>query len=447
MEFSLETEKNVIRKCVNFVDKYKFLTCDALIIEFFNESLWNRLPASWRISLDSISPKKLYQIIEDEDQLSLADKELCFPQNFKELLLIRKHLLLPKKYKETHNQKLPEKMMLKQSACHRHVGPKKEHEICHLAPIIAATYARTDCRKIYDFGSGQGHLSRRLSVVYDLPNVMGVERNTQFTKRAEKFDNETQQTLKNYKLFFPKHANKNINTKLKSNHIVDEVCSDDSDVLLTGLHACGDLSSTMVRIFCEDHRIKSLVSVACCYHRLTMLPDHTEQRSGYPMSNLVRNMPNHALEYCSLRIACHSTELFLNELKKGDEGKLRVYCYRAVLQYILKNQHPELIRPNVDGIKNAHNMNFQQYLEAASIKLKLAKLPEYNTEEVNKMLGKWKNVVTFFALGVILGPVIESLILRDRCQYLFENGLQPQISSIFNPNLSPRSYVIVCSKN
>ena len=38
------------------------------------------------------------------------------------------------------------------------------------------------------------------------------------------------------------------------------------------------------------------------------------------------------------------------------------------------------------------------------------------------MLGKWKNVVTFFALGVILGPVIESLILRDRCQYLFENG-------------------------
>ena len=26
-------------------------------------------------------------------------------------------------------------MKLKQSACHKHVGPKKEHEICHLAPV------------------------------------------------------------------------------------------------------------------------------------------------------------------------------------------------------------------------------------------------------------------------------------------------------------------------
>ena len=52
----------------------------------------------------------------------------------------------------------------------------------------------------------------------------------------------------------------------------------------------------------------------------------------------------------------------------GDEGKLRVYCYRAVLQYILKNQHPELIRPNVDGIKNAHNMNFQQFVYLISHK-------------------------------------------------------------------------------
>ena len=42
--------------------------------EFFNESLWNRLPESWKISLDNISPKKLHQII-DEEELNIADKE------------------------------------------------------------------------------------------------------------------------------------------------------------------------------------------------------------------------------------------------------------------------------------------------------------------------------------------------------------------------------------
>ena len=30
-----------------------------------------------------------------------------FPQDFKELLIVRKHLLLPKKYKTTNNQKMP----------------------------------------------------------------------------------------------------------------------------------------------------------------------------------------------------------------------------------------------------------------------------------------------------------------------------------------------------
>ena len=36
--------------------------------------------------------------------------------------------------------------------------------------------------------------------------------------------------------------------------------------LLTGLHTCGDLASSMLRIFCVNDSIKALCNVGCCYH-------------------------------------------------------------------------------------------------------------------------------------------------------------------------------------
>lgn len=45
------------------------------------------------------------------------------------------------------------------------------------------------------------------------------------------------------------------------------------DLVLTGLHACGDLSTTMIRMYTESEHIRGLVSVACCYHKLTTKAD------------------------------------------------------------------------------------------------------------------------------------------------------------------------------
>eukprot|EP00042_Codosiga_hollandica_P032774 m.212675 g.212675 ORF g.212675 m.212675 type:complete len:208 (+) comp54015_c0_seq1:588-1211(+) len=40
-------------------------------------------------------------------------------------------------------------------------------------------------------------------------------------------------------------------------------------ICLVGLHACGDLTSSIVRVFIESEMIKSLVVVGCCYNRMT----------------------------------------------------------------------------------------------------------------------------------------------------------------------------------
>ncbi len=56
------------------------------------------------------------------------------------------------------------------------------------------------------------------------------------------------------------------------------VCSSSNDkttgcqegmFVLTGLHACGDLTPTLMRVFSSCALACSLVSVSCCYHKLT----------------------------------------------------------------------------------------------------------------------------------------------------------------------------------
>ena len=43
-------------------------------------------------------------------------------------------------------------------------------------------------------------------------------------------------------------------------------------------------------------------------------------------------------------------------------------------------------------------------------------------EEINEVLTRWRSVVTLFALGMLMSPLIEIIVLLDRCLYLKEQG-------------------------
>lgn len=47
----------------------------------------------------------------------------------------------------------------------------------------------------------------------------------------------------------------------------------DKKFFMTGLHACGDLSATMLRVFANSSDISAIASVACCYMKLTSRDD------------------------------------------------------------------------------------------------------------------------------------------------------------------------------
>lgn len=86
------------------------------------------------------------------------------------------------------------------------------------------------------------------------------------------------------------------------------------------------------------------------------------------------------------------------------------------------------------------------------------------------MLDQQSRVVVYFSLSLLLAPVVETLVLLDRMIYLQENGevppqqrklkhglsaqgclcptagLDSQLVPLFNPNFSPRNFVLVGQK-
>ena len=65
---------------------------------------------------------------------------------------------------------------------------------------------------------------------------------------------------------------------------------------------------------------------------------------------------------------------------------------------------------------------------------------------VNTALTYRWHCAIFQCLQVVLQGVLESLILKDRQEYLLEHGLEAQLLPILDDNISPRNVAIVAYK-
>lgn len=130
-------------------------------------------------------------------------------------------------------------------------------------------------------------------------------------------------------------------------------------VLVTGLHACGDLSPALLRHFARSPAVAAIASVACCYMKLSTPPQPPGCPVGYPLSAWVAGLPGHELSYRAREAACHALEEYVGRLR-GESGCLRVHCYRAVLEPLIRAADPGKKRPGVQTVKKAHALTFSQ---------------------------------------------------------------------------------------
>ncbi|XP_075700814.1 methyltransferase-like protein 25B isoform X2 [Rhinoderma darwinii] len=404
----------------------------------------------------------------------------------------------------------------------KHVKPKKQHEIRRLGKLVKELSDVTKCDHVVDIGSGQGHLSRVLSFGQGLC-VTAVEADRNLVTMATKFDHDLIYMLKKertrptksaaYDITSiestkpPRHVSAHVDPQASWEEFVNQLtdctengvstsgsdtnasltCTQDlgspelsnstaafgqsvsslaqqnfsqrNNFILTGLHACGDLSVAMLRHFARCPDVIGITSVACCYMKLTTcevpqppgiltsshpLDSHLQQY-GYPVSSWVSRLPGHKLSYKSREVACHAIEDYIDRLQ-GDSDILRTHCYRAVLETVIRGIDPTMKRAGVQTIKNAHKLPFKEYAQQGLQRIGLDPDTTFHHASVEDMLAQHQKVVAFFSVALLLAPLVETLILLDRMIFLQEQGLHCEVIPLFKPEFSPRNLVLVAAK-
>ncbi|KAI8374354.1 methyltransferase domain-containing protein [Radiomyces spectabilis] len=316
-----------------------------------------------------------------------------------------------------------------------------------------------------DLGSGQGYLSRALAFQHDM-QVLAVDMSEIQTRGAEKFDKTA------YKGFARQHDEHAESPRL--HHVTEKITPDNiSDVLnrwgtntdpneqwlVCGLHACGDLSSMILRLFAESSEVSCMVNVGCCYHNLTCEDDEIETDDaapiyGFPMSQA---LAGYKMGTTARVLACQSPWRWA-EQKKGSHVSFLHHFYRALLQKMFVEKGLSTVStPPVLGRMHKRK-GFTDYIQTALRRLDMP-AETISEEESNEYLEEYvskrvdKQLVVLWMLRVLLAPVLESIVLVDRYLYLKEaiaSSTNPQkgvwMFPLFDLSASPRNVVFIASK-
>ncbi|TPP59679.1 hypothetical protein FGIG_08732 [Fasciola gigantica] len=272
----------------------------------------------------------------------------------------------------------------------RHLTPKKLHEIDRHSLVIYTLADAIETEKktaplVIDIGSGQGHLSRKLSLYHGL-RVLNLEVNETHVRKASQFDEKTKSYLRKKirtasspsdhpnpeaVLRSPVSLSKRITNSTSSSELSNLISRSEAKgllpntssnqpyspplVLLNGLHACGDLSTTVLRLFTEMDRACCAITVGCCYMKITATEIEDEltnirgtrrcpqssQQLWHPKSHCLQHY-SLGLSYGILEAACHSIGDYLGRLRRavdsGNQDHLLVHGYRALFELLMKRR-------------------------------------------------------------------------------------------------------------
>ncbi|CAM6019990.1 unnamed protein product [Sphagnum balticum] len=376
----------------------------AHVVEFFQEKLWEKVDPRWLACLQAATVKDWLLLpsgIAQDDWLS----------SLKEFVRTAHSLALQRQPKTATNEMLaaPIGSVLAQG-----MSAKKCHEIAALSSLVANVAKSTETTNVIDVGAGQGYLGLVLSFEYRMAVVavdacahhsnVTNERATRIEKHYNAQLHKTQQVSVDHSskelcvprtvtccvgsgethtalasLMLALHnqsqeleepmlstADHNCINKHPSHLKERRSSTQDVAAVLAGLHACGDLSATMLRTFLECKEVKAVINVGCCYNLLTEECSSTtgettkDSMSGFPLSKGVRHLGLH-LGKNGRDLACQSAERWRDDLPEAALRNFESHAFRAALQLILLQFYPETVisNPSVGRIGKARRRRQQ----------------------------------------------------------------------------------------
>lgn len=428
--------------CYRVTELYRNLL-NSYVSDFYLEEHWTRnLPPSWRLYLKNLPLNQLEQLLN-------------YHQPYTQVPLAPLSLLCVLRILTTHsvprNTTVPNTPIPTPKKCSKYlwknVKLKKRHEIEVMAKMCHKIASKTGCFNIVDVGSGLGHLSRFLAYQYGF-RVCTFEANDILTKTASELDRKFEETLLKKNISHsnthpPVHVNMRIHNNLQSEEFVTLVQqafneTDNFKFGIVGLHPCGDLGATLLRLFNQSTTAIFINMVSCCYMKLTLKP-----AIGYPLSEHSK-MYEFNLDYLACEAACHAIESYRDNLSEGDYSHLKIHSYRAALECLLSKL--DMRHCSVNNVKYRDGLGFYDYSQQATQKYNLSFLREDVTALDAIVEATWTDVVKFYSVRLLLAPLVESAILYDRFLFVIESGAHCDIVSAFDSKISARSHVLYARK-
>ncbi|XP_020553988.1 methyltransferase-like protein 25 isoform X2 [Sesamum indicum] len=519
-----------IHAIIDFLKPYRFFL-DAHVVNFFKDRLWEAVDKEWMDCLRKEPADKLLQIpsgvVQDH-----------WPASLKQFVLTLRSLSLPRDQADLQEAFPGLRVAPLNSVLAQGMNQKKKHEIQALAGVIDSIARRVGSHKIVDVGSGQGYLAQVLSFEHEL-SVIAIDASSHHgsitdarAKRIEKYyaakkcfcipktvtcrvlspamlkdiSSSLRQVdeMENPTIFRDNTDSKPLAGDLASECPYSSKADDKSTMVLAGLHACGDLSVTMLRTFMECDEVKAVISIGCCYNLLSEEGiKEGDCQFGFPVSRGAKSA-NLQLGKNARDLACQSAERWRGLGEAAGLHNFELHTFRAAFQMVLFQCYPEIITrsPAIGRQGKAfRRQHHRRILECnadmaqtfsqncCSTYAKDALLNEHSSypksanKEANSAdrysmfvkfcksgLGRlglcvpqdiefsrlWEEAEEFsglvgpyWTLRAALGPVLETILLLDRLLFLQEQGnvlIQTVLLPIFDPVLSPRNVALIAEK-
>jgi hypothetical protein len=332
-----------------------------------------------------------------------------------------------------------------------HTSAKKAHELSRFASFLAALAARCGCRHIVDAGAGAGRLGGALCARFGL-SVTGLERDEAAVQRAARRRAWLDADAARRGALAPDapgcvtlHAD------------VDAVpLPPGGRTVLTGLHACGELTVDVLRQFAAAPESFAAVAVAgCCYQHATSFPASAAVTDACGSAEAAAVLlPRRAREAA----AQSATAAFLGRQPAPRRAELRKRALaRALLELLRTERSTSSTSGGLDGADDSAELSgkhpfdpkvpFSSYAATAlgcawSDDADAAALDARFAAVVAKEDG---NLAALTALRCAAGGVAEALLVLDRALLLAEaagDDVALGVTPLFDPALSPRNLVV-----
>ncbi|ORX80574.1 hypothetical protein BCR32DRAFT_293758 [Anaeromyces robustus] len=503
-----EVVKDYLKDLYSFITQYKNVW-NWHVVDFYIKNCWydeTIIPSEWRILKDCT----LDEILR---MTSLHEIKEEWPESLKKYIKLTKEISLIRNPKLINLEK---NFTIEDIEKNILIGmnPKKIYEVKILAALINTIAKSNHINNILDIGAGQAYLSSVLAYQHNL-RVLGVDCNeiqicgastrNEYIKRAlahnenkntnnDKNENENENENENKDKINNNINNDNDNNDDDDNNnnyqskkkkigklymcnrlvtendtfasLIEEITKHEEIIdphetwLTCGLHACGDLTPSMIKLFLKGAS-NAFVGIGCCYNLLTE-EDHEDNEKGFPLSEFSNNC-GYQLGPAAKMIACQVTPKWITQPNISETFKK--HFYRAILQVIIfENKllnEEELNNQIIIGrIRKQHMKSFKAYATEALKRLKVS-TEKIEALDFESYLERYKErqgeIIAAWALRTLISNAIESLILTDRWLYFEEQSrilqestkdhiIETHLFPLFDQITSPRNMVLIAIK-